>query len=205
MSPFDSNLTNSYIHLYRGELGRMVSYRIRLDTTTNWSIITTAGVTTLALGDPLIPHVVFLFAMFLRFFFFHLEARRFRVYELSRHRVRVLERYFYKEMLTGETDPTWKRDLRESLHSPRSPVSYLNALGWRLRRNYLWLYTGVFIIWFIKLDFVEGQSLSLAEFVSRADVGRLPGAATLAGVASFYLILLALSVSSSMRHRLEDD
>ena len=143
--------------------------------------------------------------MFLLFFFLHLEARRFRVYELSRHRVRVLERHFYGEMLTGETNDQWKRDLLQSLHSPRSPVSYLNALGWRLRRNYLWLYTGVFIIWFIKLDFVEGQSLSLAEFVSRADVGRLPGAATLAGVASFYLVLLALSVSSSMRHRLEDD
>ena len=95
----DPLLVSSLVHLYRGELGRMVDYRIRLDTTTNWAIVTTAGVVTLALGDPRIPHVTFLFAMFLNVFFLVLESRRFRVFELSHHRVRALERYFYGALL----------------------------------------------------------------------------------------------------------
>ena len=37
-----SNLT-VLAHLYRGELYRANSWRMRLDNTTNWAVITTAG------------------------------------------------------------------------------------------------------------------------------------------------------------------
>jgi len=81
--------TNSLIHLYRGELGRMTSYRVRLDTTTNWAVVTTAGIVTFALGNPEVSHAVFLFAMLLTLFFLTLEARRFRIYETAHRRVQI--------------------------------------------------------------------------------------------------------------------
>ena len=39
-------------HLYRGELQRSLSWRLRLDTTTNWAIFTTAGILTFSFNNP---------------------------------------------------------------------------------------------------------------------------------------------------------
>ena len=74
------------IHLYRAEVGRMVTYRQRLDTTTNWAITSSALVTTFSLGNATIPHAAFLFLMFVNAFFLVVEARRFRVYEAAPQR-----------------------------------------------------------------------------------------------------------------------
>ncbi len=201
----DSNAVNSLIHLYRGELGRMVSYRLRLDITTNWSILTTAAIATLALGDPTIPHVVFLFAMFLNFFFLKLESRRFRVFELSHKRVRLLEKYFYDEMLSDVELPDWRQRLVEELRVPRSPVSPLDSLGWRLRRNYLWLYGALLLLWGIKLDFVEGRAAPLNDLVQAAAIGVAPGWLVLALVLFFYVLMIGLAVQASVRYRPDSD
>ena len=105
-TPRDPNLNNSLIHLYRGELGRMTSYRVRLDTTTNWAVVTTAGIVTFALGNAAVSHVVFIFAMILTLFFLNLEAHRFRIYETAHRRVRLLELGFLAEALGGaQTSP----------------------------------------------------------------------------------------------------
>ncbi|MCA9836319.1 MAG: DUF2270 domain-containing protein [Trueperaceae bacterium] len=204
MAAYDTNTTNSLIHLYRGELGRMVSYRIRLDTTTNWSIVTNAGITTVALGNTTIPHAVFLYAMFLTLFFLQLEARRFRVFEISHQRVRKLEHYFYQDMIGEAGDTKWHTEMLSNLKAPKSPVSWLHAIGWRIRRNYLWLYSGLLIAWIIKLDFVEGQAASFTEVVTRAGIGRLPGWMVVLAVGIFYLILAILALAAG-GHELDED
>lgn len=56
VSPMDvkqlsGNIVNPYIHLYRGELGKMTVYRIRLDTSGNWAVSTTSIMTVLAIGE----------------------------------------------------------------------------------------------------------------------------------------------------------
>lgn len=201
----DPLLVNSLVHLYRGELGRMVDYRIRLDTTTNWAIVTTAGVVTLALGDPRIPHVTFLFAMFLNVFFLLLESRRFRVFELSHHRVRELERFFYGELLGHGVEGEWRRRLGAELTRPRLPLGLLEAVGWRLRRNYLWIYSATLLAWLIKLDFVQGRAAPLDDLVRAAAIGWLPGELVLALVLGFYLLLVAAAFSASLRYRPEPD
>src|SRR5690348_2445656 len=81
---------NALVHFYRAEVGRMTSYRQRLDTTTNWAITSSALVTTFSLGNASIPHAAFLFLMFVDAFFLVVEARRFRVYEAARYRVLLL-------------------------------------------------------------------------------------------------------------------
>ncbi len=200
----NSNTVNSLIHLYRGEMGRMVSYRSRLDTTTNWAIVTTAAMTTFALGNTDVSHAVLLFAMFLNYFFLHLEARRFRVYELSHQRVRMLERYFYGEMLGQTPSLEWRETLANELQQPRSPVSHLNALGWRVRRNYIWIYGAVLLAWLMKLSSAS-PSATLLSLVSAARVGVLPGFGVMVFVALLYFGLVLLAARASFYHRLESD
>lgn len=201
----DRDISTSLVHLYRGEMGKMTLYRIRLDTTTNWAIVLTAGVTTFAMGNQDVSHAVFLFAIILVYAFLHLEARRFTIYEMSHQRVRYLERYFYREVLGGEADPTWRNKILDSLARPRSPISRLSAIGWRLRRNYLWIYGALILAWMVKLDFSQGKARSTAEFISRAEVGPFPGWLVVLLVGLFYLAATVLAASSSRRYRLELD
>src|SRR5437868_10732778 len=150
---------NALVHLYRAEVGRMTAYRQRLDTTTNWGITSSALVTTFALGNTEISHAAFLFLMFINFFFLIVEARRFRVYEAARFRVLLLERYFYPEVLGQPVSKSWRRQLIEALRTPFSypAVGVLGAVGWRLRRNYLWIYGAVLVTWIGKLEISGGD------------------------------------------------
>jgi len=193
--------TNSLIHLYRGELGRMTSYRVRLDTTTNWAVVTTAGIVTFALGNPEVSHAVFLFAMLLTLFFLTLEARRFRIYETAHRRVRLLELGFYTEVLGGRPEPGWEGALVEHLRCPTSPVSRLGALGWRLRRTYLWVYAALGVAWWGKLALARPPRGAVAE----AAIGSIPGLTVASCVGGFYLLLVAVAVIGSRRHPLEAD
>jgi uncharacterized membrane protein len=200
-TPLDNNTVTSLVHLYRGELGRMVSYRVRLDTTTNWAIVTNAGLTTVALSNPDVSHVVFLFAMLLTFFFLQLEARRFRVYELSHARVRLLERYFYPKVLQGEVQEKWRDMIVQSLLQPQHEMSYLHAVGWRLRRNYLWIYAGLLFVWVIKLGAFQNTS---SDVIAQARLGNLPGWLVLVVLLGLYGSLIVLAWWAG-RYRLEDD
>ena len=48
---------SAIVHLYRGELYRATSWRIRLDNTTNWAVLTTAGLLSLSFGATSHSHV----------------------------------------------------------------------------------------------------------------------------------------------------
>src|SRR5690348_689082 len=167
-----STTLTALVHLYRAEVGRMTAYRQRLDTTTNWAITSSALVTTFSLGNATIPHEAFLFLMFVNGFFLYTEARRFRVYEATRYRVLLMEHYFYPEVMGVPTEPDWQPALVEALRTPYSypPVSFLAAIGWRLRRNYLWIYVAVLLTWIAKLEIASSDDL-----LSAAAIGRVPG------------------------------
>jgi uncharacterized membrane protein len=186
----DAGQLQAMIHLYRAEMGRMTTYRQRLDTTTNWAITSSALVTTFSMGNPLIPHAAFLFLMFVNVFFLMVEGRRFQVYEAARYRVLLLEHYFYPEVL-GVPVGDWRRALIEALQTPFSypKVGMLGALGWRLQRNYLWIYLAVFVTWIAKLQISTPDDL-----IGGAAVGPIPGVLTWLVVSVFYLALIAVGV-----------
>jgi uncharacterized membrane protein len=191
--PLSAGQLNALIHLYRAEVGRMTTYRQRLDTTTNWSITSSALVTTFSLGNPTIPHEAFLFLMLINIFFLTVEARRFRVYEAARYRVLLLEHYFYPEVM-GESSPRdWRRALLEALRTPYSfpPVGVLGAIGWRLRRNYLWIYFAVLITWVAKMEIVGGGS---ADLIAGAAIGRVPGVLVWVVVVVGYVAITAIGL-----------
>jgi uncharacterized membrane protein len=181
------------VHLYRAEVGRMTAFRVRLDTTTNWAITSTAVVATFALGNSRLAHAALLLLMLLNYFFLHLEARRYRHYEVSRRRVQLLERGFYPEILRQDVDSRWLEELMIALRDPRPPLSQLQGMGWRLRRNYLWIYLVVLLTWLATLDLAGGPPASLQEFAARAALGSLPGWPVLGSVIAFYGWLLVLA------------
>ena len=188
-----STTLNALVHLYRAEVGRMTAYRQRLDTTTNWAITSSALVTTFSLGNATIPHEAFLFLMFVNSFFLVTEARRFRVYEAARYRVLLMERYFYPDVMGQRSERAWQPALIEALRTPYSypPVGLLAAIGWRLRRNYLWIYAAVVVTWVAKLEISGGAG---GDLLSAAGIGRVPGVWIWAVVVLVYAALLAIGL-----------
>lgn len=203
---YSTNSANALIHLYRAEVGKMTAYRQRLDTTTNWAVVTTAGLASFALGDPNNSHATFLFAMFLNYFFLRLEARRFRTFEIAHHRVRIMERFFYPAMLGDSVDAGWHQLLLAELGKPRSPMGRADALGWRLNRNYLWIYAAVLFAWLAKLDLSQpkGWIPTFPEGLALADIGNFPGWLVFGGVVVFYVHLITLAVRAARTYPLEE-
>ncbi len=203
---YSTNQANALIHLYRAEVGKMTAWRQRLDMTTNWSVVTSAGLASFALGDVGNSHATFLFAMFMNYFFLRLEARRFRTYEIAHHRVRIMERFFYPAMLGDKVDPGWHQLLLAELGKPRSPMSRNDALGWRLGRNYLWIYAAVLLAWFAKLDLGQpkGYVLSFPDAFALADIGNFPGWLVFAIVFVFYAYLIWLAMRAARTYPLEE-
>lgn len=157
------------IHLFRGELGRMTVYRVRLDTTTNWALGATVAVSTFALGKDEVPHVVLAIPYVLCAVFAFIEARRFQDLELSRRRVRLLETGFFAQQLGGAASNDWLQPLLASLRDPVPPIPLVEALGERVRRNYLWLFLILYGAWFVKLG------LSHIPLLQAASIGDLSG------------------------------
>src|SRR5262249_12676082 len=78
-------------HYYRGEVTRMISWRDRLDRTTNWAIAAMAAMLSFSLSSQQAHHSVLLFCMLLIYGLLVIEARRYRFYDVYRARVRKLE------------------------------------------------------------------------------------------------------------------
>ena len=199
------NRVNALIHLYRAEVGRMTAYRGRLDTTTNWAITTSGLVGTFALGNPEVSHAAFLFLMLLVYFFLLLEGRRLRHYEACRVRVQLLEHTFYPEVLGREAEAGWVDRVLDLYHRPAAPVGRYDAIGWRLRRNYLWIFLIILFTWVAKLDVSGGWTMDAMELVSRASVGSVPGWLVCGLVAGFYAWLVFLTARAHRHYPFCED
>ena len=77
----DACYVNAMIHFYRGELGRIMIWRQRLDVTTTWAITSTTSIITVAFSFPAVPHIVFFFNLAFVWVLLWIEARRYRFYD----------------------------------------------------------------------------------------------------------------------------
>ena len=124
-------------HLYRGEVYRSTVWRTRLDTTTNWAVVTTGialSVTYSSAEASPLPMVLvgLIVSVFLLF-----EARRYRYFNVWRARARLLETDFYAPMIRGEgvrLDSGWTELLAKDYREPRYHIGFTRAIGRRLRR-----------------------------------------------------------------------
>ncbi|MFT6234830.1 MAG: putative membrane protein [Myxococcota bacterium] len=75
------------VHFYRGELGRIAIYRVRLNTTKNWAIGVAVGILTFTLGNHEAPHSLLSMPYLLITVFLFVESRRFRELDMFRRRI----------------------------------------------------------------------------------------------------------------------
>ncbi len=85
--------------------------------------------------------------------FLIIEARRYRYYELWAYRVRLMETDFFAAMLVPPFHPRriGPRRSRKACCTPTFPISTLEAIGRRLRRNYLYIYGMIGAAWLGRL------------------------------------------------------
>ncbi|PYS90772.1 MAG: hypothetical protein DMF64_13945 [Acidobacteria bacterium] len=171
-----AELNTALAHFYRGEIQRSNTWRNRLDTTTNWAVITAGATLSFAFSSAANPHFVIPINSILVAFFLFMEARRYRYYEIWASRVRVLETGYFAPLLTGApTDTDWAQHLAEDLRTPRFTISEWEAVGRRLRRNYLWIFALLAASWNLKVYLHPKPAVNFDEFLSRAAIGFVPG------------------------------
>ena len=198
-------------HLYRGEVYRSTVWRTRLDSSTNWAVVTTgialSATYASAMASPL-PMVLvgLLVTVFLLF-----EARRYRYFNVWRARARLLETDFYVPMIRGEgavRDAHWTELLANDYRRPHYHISYARAIGRRLRRTYAWIFAIQAVAYYGKLAIHPTPLQSLAEVWDRAAIGPIPGGWVVAagvlfhaGWAAFALVTLRVETASRRDRR----
>ena len=190
------NFTTAMVHLYRAEITRVNLWRNRLDTTTNWAVVTTAGAITFGFSSSQNPHFVILLVLMLVLVFLNIEARRYAYYSLWYHRARLLETNFFATMLSPPFRPAadWGDALSDVLRNPIFPISHWEAMGNRFRRNYGAIFSIILVSWFLKLAVHPVPISNFQDFVARAAIGALfPGYSVLVVVLLIYLSLLVVT------------
>lgn len=165
-------------HLYRAEVYRSTTWRQRLDMTTNWAVVSTGIALSVsfatATASPLpIPLVGMLTIMFL-----FLEARRYRYFMTWKFRARLLELALMVPILRGQgANITTDRGtaLSDDYVTPDFHISSLQAIGHRLRRNYLWIFMIQYAAYIAKIWIHPQEANDFEVMLQRAHIGPVPG------------------------------
>lgn len=181
---------NTLAHYYRGEMSRMISWRDRIDRTTNWAIGAVAAMLSLGLSAPDVHHSVLLFAMLVVGLLLGIEARRYRFFHVYRSRVRLLERNYYAPVFAqAEVRETkqWMRQLADDLRAPRFTLSTTQAVARRLRRTYIWMFGILLLAWLLKGSVITPAAGGRLDVYA---IGWIPGAVVLAAVGIAFAAML---------------
>ncbi len=189
-----------FVHFYRAVVSHMDVWRQRMDATTNWAAATTAAMTTFSFGSVQSPHFVLLLALAFNSVFLIMESRRYQTFDLWRRRFRVLNRYVVVPVLTGRQAASTEEQrealarVSEDLGRMVPHLRLVQAIGFRLRRNYMYLMTVGLFAWVLKLDVHPVPADQVSELVSRAAVGNIPGGWVVASVAAVVVFAVLLAV-----------
>jgi uncharacterized membrane protein len=191
------DFTTAMVHFFRAEVQRANVWRQRLDTTTYWAVVTTGAAISIAFSQASHHLVILLNFLFVTIFLL-MEARRYRYYELWAYRVRLMETDFFAPMLVAPFHPSadWAEALSESLLHPQFPISVLEAIGRRLRRNYLYIYWIIGMAWLVKLLLIPNPVQSWAEFVQHASIGPIRGMWVLLVTLFFLITIVMISIGT---------
>lgn len=199
--PFDP-AHPTLVHFYRAVVSHSDVWRQRMDATTNWAAATTAGMVTFAFGNREASHFVLLLALGFDTIFLLMESRRYQIYDLWRRRFRTLNQYLIAPVLSAE--PVDDALVAERLSSVAADlgttVPHLrlsDAIGFRLRRNYGYLFGVLLVAWVAKLAMHPTDAAGLSDVIARASLAGLPGAAVVALLASFLGVCIVLGLRAS--------
>jgi uncharacterized membrane protein len=193
-----SEFVTAMVHFFRAEVQRANTWRLRLDTTTNWAVVSTGATLSVAFSQPDIHHGIIILNTLLVIWFLFIETRRYRYYELWSYRVRLMETDFYAAMLVPpfHPSPEWAESLAENLLSPSFPISIWEAFGRRLRRNYAWIFLILYAAWVAKIWLFPLPAIGVDEFVQRSAVGPISGEIMIALGFGLYAFLLIMALAT---------
>ena len=193
-------------HFYRAEIQRSNVWRGRLDATTNWAVITGGATLSFVFSSPDNPHFAIPINSILVSIFLFMEARRYRYYEVWANRVRILETGYYAPMLSHRAippDKEWADHIAADLVTPHFTISVWEAVGRRLRANYLWIFILLALSWTLKIyihpspiPFPPDTKAFWELFFQRATVGLVPGQAVVVVGALFNFVIFFVAFST---------
>lgn len=180
-------------HAYRGELGRTTAWRTRIDRTTNWAVVLTASLLTWAFSGDSRPHYILLLGIVMVTVFLGIETRRYRVYDIWRSRVRILEENVFANMLDSEgvEQRNWRELLSDDLREPAVKTPLVEAVARRLRRVYFALVSVLLGAWLVRLTVFIGIP---AGPIEAAAIGRIPGGVGGGCVGLYYTVVVLLTL-----------
>lgn len=194
-----AEFNTAMVHFYRGEVQRSNVWRGRLDATTNWAVITAGATLSFVFSSANNPHFAIPINTILVSIFLFMEARRYRYYEVWANRVRVLETGYFAPMLSHRTvppDKEWAEHIAADLITPHFTISEWEAVGRRLRSNYLWIFILLALSWTLKVYIHPEPAATLDEFIDRAHVGLAPGWFVISAGALFNFAIVFIAFST---------
>jgi uncharacterized membrane protein len=198
-----SEFNTAMVHFYRAEIQRSNVWRQRLDTTTNWAIISAGAALSFSLSAPDHHHGVIIINLVLIALFLFIEARRDRYYELWAYRTRLMEQNFFAALLVPphEPAPDWAEKLAASLRRPQFPISLWEAIGRRFRRNYSWIFLTLIASWILKNVTQPTPITTWDEFVPRGAIGPINGEIVIGVMGMFIFVLFGIGIATiPLRH-----
>ncbi len=186
-------------HLYRGEVYRSTIWRTRLDTTTNWSVVTLGIAISVSFASADASPLPLLLTGMLILFLLIMEARRYRYFNVWRARARWMETHFYAPMLIDGNlhyEEDWQGILARDYHEPRYHISMARAIGRRLRRNYIWLLLILSIAYLGKIMVHPEPIQDIAQLPDRAALGPVSGWIVLGIGVVYNGVLIGFAIAS---------
>ena len=192
--------SSAVVHFYRAIVMHADVWRERLDATTNWAVVTTIGVISFAFSRPDTPHFVLLFLIAASWLFLIMETRRYQVYDLWRRRIRSINQFIIAPRISSKNAPPQEEidrgltALALDLGRAVPHLRFVDALGYRIRRNYGFIFLFTVGSWILKLILHPGEPTSFSEVVSHAELAAIPGSVVVSIVAILSLIVLFLAL-----------
>jgi uncharacterized membrane protein len=196
-STFSAAELGMLAHLYRGEMYRSKVWRGRLDATTNWAVATTGIALSVSFSSGANSPLPLVLVALMALVFLFIEARRYRYFDIWRTRVRILETGLFGPILRGEgvrTENGWNQELARDYENLRFHISFCEAMGRRLRRNYSFMFGVQAISYIMKICVHPMPIRSLDDLWPRAAIGPIPGQAVLIIGFLFHASLITFAI-----------
>ena len=191
-------------HLYRGELYRSTVWRTRLDATTHWAVVTTGIALSLTFSSPAASPLPLVLVGLLVAVFLAIEARRYRFFDFWRIRAHILEVEFFGPILRGQgvqVDNGWNEVLYHDYRAPNLHITFIEAVGRRLRRNYSWIFAIQVTSYIGKLLIHPVPIVSLENLWERAAIGPVAGQLVLLAGLVFHATWLIVAFTTLKSRR----
>lgn len=164
--------------LWRGQVALLTTWAQRLDPVTTWAVTMSMALSGFFISNSQIKHEAYFIIIIFLYMLSFIETTRYQSFLMVRRRADCIQSGFFVPVLanlydirSNQVDQNnsdhivlnivknkltipWERELADSLVSPESPISFVHAWTIRYKRVYMYLLTGTFMIWWLKIHLV---------------------------------------------------